>query len=395
MIYNTDTESGEFMESISDYVKKFGSFRFSEMGVTEVDNAVFSRLAYLDLTPFAGMTLSEAAEKYENDDNSNKIFSETVDLLKNAGNTIRFGYITIEGCREIVSEDMQTAFYAVTFATDKNTFFIAFRGTDDKIVSFYEDAKLAYAFPVASQTSALSYVTGELQLHDGKFFLGGHSKGGNLAVFAFLFLREEEKDRIIRVYNNDGPGFPQEIADILFTRKNCEKIYNLMPEDSIIGRMLSDGGKTKIIKSSASGVSQHNMFTWEINGAGFKAVKRFSMFSEYMEDTLTQSLETLPPERMKDAANAVFEIAKSSGIKSLKDINIKNYRSLIPAAAEMKKLVDDETDDIPVIVRTLAKSMVDSMSVEKIVERSMPEVMSKIDEIAEKIKNKAEEKNES
>lgn len=395
MIYNTDTESGEIMENICDYVKRFGSIRFSDMGINEADNAVFSRLAYLDLTPFAGMTLSEAAEKYESDDNSNKIFTQTVDLLKSAGNTIRFGYITIDGCREIVSEDLQTAFYAVTFATDKKTFFIAFRGTDDKIVSFYEDAKLAYAFPIASQTSALSFVTEELQMREGKFFLGGHSKGGNLAVFAFLFLREDEKDRIIRVYNNDGPGFPQEIADLLFTRKNCEKIYNIMPEDSIIGRMLSDGGKTKIIKSSAAGVAQHNIFTWEINGAGFKAVKRFSMLSEYMEDTLTQSLETLPPERMKDAANAVFEIAKNSGIKSLKDINIKNYKSLIPAVSEMKKLVDNETDDIPVIVRTLAKSLVDSMSVEKIVERSMPEVMSKIDEIAEKIKNKAEKKNEN
>ena len=119
------------------------------------------------------------------------------------------------------------------------------------------------------------------------------------------------------------------------------------------------------------------------------------MFSEYMEDTLTQSLETLEPERMKDAANAVFEIAKNSGIKSLKDINIKNYRSLIPAAAEMKKLVDSDADDIPVIVRTLAKSMVDSMSVEKIVERSMPEVMSRIDELAEKIKNRNDENSES
>ena len=360
------------------------------MGITEADNAVFSRLAYLDLTPYAGKTLGEAAEEYESGGESGKTLIETADLLKAAGNTIRYGYITITDCREIVSDNMQTAFYAVTFAVDKNTFFIAFRGTDDKIVGFYEDAKLAYAFPVSSQTSALSYVTQQFEEHDGKFFLGGHSKGGNLAIFAFLFLREEEKDRIIRVYNNDGPGFPQEIADILFTRENCEKIYNIMPEDSIIGRMLTDGGRIKIVKSTANGAAQHNIFTWEINGAGFKAAKRFSMLSEYMEDTLTQSLETLPPERMRDAAAAVFEIAKNSGIKTLKDISVKNYKSLIPAVAELKKLVDDNTDDIPVIVRTLAKSLADSISVEKIVERSMPDIMSKIDEITEKLKSKSE-----
>lgn len=381
------------MADISDYAATFGSFRFSEMGITEADNAIFSRLAYLDLTPFTGKTLGETAEEYEPGDESNKTLHETYELLKKAGKTIRYGYITIVDCREIVSDDMQTAFYAVTFATDKNTFFIAFRGTDDKIVGFYEDAKLAYAFPVSSQTSALSYVTDQLDTRKGRFFLGGHSKGGNLAIFAFLFLREAQKDRIIRVYNNDGPGFPQEIADILFTKANGEKILNLLPEDSIIGRMLSDGGKIKIVKSTATGAAQHNLFTWEINGAGFKTVKRFSQFSEYMEDSLTQSLETLPPERMRDAAAAVFEIAKNSGIKTLKDINIKNFRSLLPAVAELKQLLDEDTDDIPVIVKTLAKSMVDALSVEKIVERSMPEVMSKIDEFTEKIRNKAEEKN--
>lgn len=378
------------MADIFEYIKRFGTLRFTNMGITEADNAVFSRLAYLDLTPYAGETLGEAAEEYESGGESGKTLIETADLLKAAGNTIRYGYITITDCREIVSDNMQTAFYAVTFAVDKNTFFIAFRGTDDKIVGFYEDAKLAYAFPVSSQTSALSYVTQQFEEHYGKFFLGGHSKGGNLAIFAFLFLREEEKDRIIRVYNNDGPGFPQEIADILFTRENCEKIYNIMPEDSIIGRMLTDGGRIKIVKSTASGAAQHNIFTWEINGAGFKAAKRFSMLSEYMEDTLTQSLETLPPERMRDAAAAVFEIAKNSGIKTLKDISVKNYKSLIPAVAELKKLVDDNTDDIPVIVRTLAKSLADSISVEKIVERSMPDIMSKIDEITEKLKSKSE-----
>ncbi len=378
------------MADIFEYVNRFGSFRFTNMGVTEADNAVFSRLAYLDLSPFTGRTLGEAAEGYKMTDESNKVINDTYRLLKTAGNTIRFGYITISDCRETVSENLQTAFFAVTFSLNADTNIIAFRGTDDRIVSFYEDAKLAYAFPIASQTTALGYVTEQLAQRDGKFFLAGHSKGGNLAVFAFLFLRDEEKERIIRVYNNDGPGFPQEIADILFTRKNCEKIFNLLPEDSIIGRMLSDGGKVKIIKSTASGAAQHNIFTWEINGSGFSEAKRFSMLSEYMEDTLTQSLESLPPERMKDAAAAVFEIAKNSGIKTLKDINIRNYRSLIPAVSELRKLVDENTDDIPIIVQTLAKSLVDSLSFEKIVERSVPEVMDKIEEFTGRLKSRSE-----
>lgn len=388
MIYNTDTESGGNMNSLTEYVKKFGSFRFGNMGMTEADNAVFCRLAYLELARFTGKTLGEAAEEYPLPENANDILKDTVYLLREAGKTIRFGYITVENCREITSNNLETAFYAVTFAVDIDTFFIAFRGTDDKILSFYDDAKLAYSFPIASQTTAMGYVTERLSEHNGNFFLGGHSKGGNQALFAYMFLRDDEKSRILRVYNNDGPGFPQEIADILFTPANCEKVYNLLPEDSIIGRMLTDGGKIKIVKSTASGVAQHNMFTWELNGSAFKAVKRFSALSEYMEDTLTQSLETLPPERMQSAAAAIFEIAKNSGIKSVKDINVKNIKNILPAVAELKKLVDESNDDIPVIVRILAKSLVDSASVEKIIGHSMPDINDTINTISNKIQTR-------
>lgn len=374
------------MADIFDYVKKYGSFRFNEMGISDIDNAVFSRLAYLDFSGYAGKTLGEISEEYEIPADDNKATADTVALLKAVGKSIRFGYTAVYNCVEILSEDLANAFYAVTFATDADTFFIAFRGTDDKIVSFYEDAELAYSFPISSQTSALCYVTEELEERKGKFFLGGHSKGGNLALFAYLFLRDEEKERIIRVYNNDGPGFPEDIANILFTRKNSEKIVNILPEDSIIGRMLTIGGKTKIVKSTAAGVSQHNIFTWVTSAAEFARTEKFSLLSEYMEDTLTQSLDTLPPEKMKAAATAVFEIAKKSGIGSLKDISIKNYKSLIPAILRMKTLVDDKDDEIPVIVRTLAKSLVDSISVEKMIDYSMPDIKNKIDSLTDKIK---------
>lgn len=219
MIYNTDTESGDNMNSLTEYVKKFGSFRFGNMGMTEADNAVFCRLAYLELARFTGKTLGAAAEEYPLPENANDILKDTVYLLREAGKTIRFGYITVENCREITSNNLETAFYAVTFAVDIDTFFIAFRGTDDKILSFYDDAKLAYSFPIASQTTAMGYVTERLSEHNGNFFLGGHSKGGNQALFAYMFLRDDEKSRILRVYNNDG--FP------VFRRRS--PIYCLRP----------------------------------------------------------------------------------------------------------------------------------------------------------------------
>ena len=109
---------------------------------------------------------------------------------------------------------------------------------------------------------------------------------------AYLFLKDEEKEHIIRVYNNDGPGLPNEVAEIMFTPQANETVLNLLPEDSIVGRMLAPGGKNKIIKSEASGGAQHNIFTWILKGSEFESAKRFSLLSDYMEDTLTESLES-------------------------------------------------------------------------------------------------------
>lgn len=279
---------------------------------------------------------------------------------------------------------MATAFYAVTFKLDENLFFSAFRGTDEKIVSFYEDAELAYKFPISSQATALKYISETIEKLGGRHFIGGHSKGGNLAIFAFLFLSNQEKDHIIRVYNNDGPGLPNEVAEIMFTPQASETVYNLLPEDSIIGRMLAPGGKTKIIKSDAVGGAQHNMFTWILKGSEFEAAKRFSLLSEYMEDTLTESLETTEPEQLRSIVQKLFEIAKSAGIKTIDDINIKNYKSIIAAVPELYKLANDENGEIPAVIKTLFSSFINSINLEKMMQYSLPDLEDAINSAAQR-----------
>lgn len=379
------------MKNIFDYIEEYKDIKFSEMGVNEIDNAVFSRLAYLDFTVYAGKTVSEISEKYNYTDNEKKTIAQTEELLKIIGKTKRFGKTTVYDASEIIDEDSSNAFYAVTFGISKEIYFIAFRGTDDKIASFYEDAELAYTFPIKSQTAALSYVSSAIFNRKGKFFFGGHSKGGNLAMFAYLFLRNEEKDRVIRVYNNDGPGFPEEISAVLFTPNEKEKVISILPEDSIIGRMLSLGGKIKIVKSEASGAFQHNIFTWETSGAEFVSAKKFSLLSEYMEDSLTESLENLPPEKIKSVTETIFSIAKNSGIKSLKDISIKNYKGIVTALIEFSRMNDEETDEQSEIVKTLVRSLINSISIEKMISYSFPNLANVLTEIQTKTEDRISE----
>lgn len=382
------------MNDIFEYIEEYKNFKFSQMGVTEIDNAIFSRLAYLNFTPFAGKTIGEISEKYPYSENEKKTMEQTQELLKALSNTKRYEYITVCDASEIFDEDSANAFYAVTFEIQNDLFFIAYRGTDDTIASYYEDAELAYTFPIRSQTAALSYVSTALFNRDGRFYLGGHSKGGNLALFAFLFLREDEKDRIIRVYNNDGPGFPEEISAVIFTPSTRDKIISILPEDSIIGRMLTLGGKIKIVKSDALPASQHNMFTWEVNGAEFADGKKFSLLSEYMEDSLSESLENLPPEKIKRVTETIFSIAKNSGIKSLKDINIKNYKGIVTALIEFSKRSDEESDEQSEIIRTLVRSLINSISIEKMISYSFPNLANVLTEIQTRTEDRISELSE-
>ena len=259
------------------------------------------------------------------------------------------------------------------------------RGTDEKIVSFYEDAELAYKFPITSQATALKYISEAIANLGGRYYIGGHSKGGNLAIFSYLFLKDEEKEHIIRVYNNDGPGLPNEVAEIMFTPQANETVLNLLPEDSIVGRMLAPGGKNKIIKSEASGGAQHNIFTWILKGSEFESAKRFSLLSDYMEDTLTESLETMNPEQLKSIVQKLFEIAKAAGIKTIDDISIKNYKSLIVAVPELYKLVNDENSEVPDTVKTLISSFINSINIEKIINYSLPDFEDALNTAAKKL----------
>ena len=359
------------MKTIFDYAAKYGENAFSSVPLNEVDNVIFSRLSYLDFCKFKGKTLRETAESFsdassEDSGRRNKIMERTEELLRLLGETERFGSVLIEDFEEIAGGSYETAFCAVTFRLFDDIFYIAYRGTDEQILSFYEDAELAYSFPVKAQLAALSYTNRIFDTFSGSFYLGGHSKGGNLALFAYVFTKYENKERIITVYNNDGPGFPKDLVGVLFTEQNSKKIINLAPNGSIVGRMLEEGGAYTIIKSLAIGILQHNVFTWITDGDKFERADKFNVLSEYMEDTLTQSLDTVSRDDLQKTVEAIYRIAKRGGIKTLDDINKKNSAYILLAILEAARSENNASEEISGIVRTLGKSLIDSLDITKL-----------------------------
>lgn len=361
------------MKDLFSYIEETKSLDFEHMGLTEIDNVIFSRLAYIDLSDFSGKTLEAAAAKAEYADDEAKNILKTYDLLKAAAKSKRFKNTIISEAKEIISEDKGAAFFGIRFQISKQLSFIAFRGTDEKIMSLYEDAELAYSFPIPSQIAALNFVKQTIQKSNDRLYIGGHSKGGNLALFSYIFLDDAQKEHIIKVYNNDGPGFPKELVSLLIKPYIAEKIVNIAPEDSIVGRMLETNGAYRVIKSTAIGAGQHNLFTWIVNGVQFETAEKFSLLSEYMEDTLTAGLNNASGEEMKKAVQTIYKIAMNSEIKTTKDINPKNFKGMILALIQMADKENNASDEISAVIKILIKSLIDSIDLKKFITYSLPE----------------------
>lgn len=374
------------MSDIFEYIEKNKDITFAEQKLTEVDNVIFSRLSYLELNEFVGKSFKEIAETYNfTDKDDNKIFAKTTikteELLEAVAKTKRYENVILAYLKEIASVDYATAFYGCLFRLTDDISYISFRGTDDKIMSFYEDAELAYSFPIPSQVAALHYVRAVVEKFSGKFYIGGHSKGGNLALFSYVFLDNELKDRIKKTYNNDGPGFPNELAKILITPDIAAKIDTIVPECSIVGRMLETGDEFKIIKSEAIGASQHNIFTWIVNENKFEKAEKFSLLSELVEDTLTESLGTVSSDDIKNAAQTIYKIAVKCGIESTDDINISNIKSIFSSLIEISKAEKDGSSDLSLIIKTLTKSLFNSLDMEKIISYGLTDKLENLKEV--------------
>lgn len=361
------------MKDLFSYIEETKSLDFEHMGLTEIDNVIFSRLAYIDLSDFSGKTLEAAAAEAEYADDEAKNILKTYDLLKAAAKSKRFKNTIISEAKEIISEDKGAAFFGIRFQILKQLSFIAFRGTDEKIMSLYEDAELAYSFPIPSQIAALNFIKQTIQKSNDRLYIGGHSKGGNLALFSYIFLDDAQKEHIIKVYNNDGPGFPKELVSLLIKPYIAEKIVNIAPEDSIVGRMLETNGAYRVIKSTAIGAGQHNLFTWIVNGVQFETAEKFSLLSEYMEDTLTAGLNNASGEEMKKAVQTIYKIAMNSEIKTTKDINPKNFKGMILALIQMADKENNASDEISAVIKILIKSLIDSIDLKKFITYSLPE----------------------
>ena len=319
------------MANVLDYLDWRGDLPFPSAPFCEVDNLILSLLAYMDFSDPERSAedpplLSEAAERFFRLHPRKKgalgvlLPDQFYDLLEKAAKSRRFGSLRLLAHENRVDEELETQFSATTFTLDSRMTFVAFRGTDDTIIGWKEDFNMSYRFPVPAQEEALRYLERVAEMVSGPLLVGGHSKGGNLAVYAAAFCAPAVQNRIHRVWSNDGPGFFPQVLACPEYRAVRDRICSILPRSSIVGVILDSDSETVLVESSAVGPMQHDGMTWQVLGPAFVRAKGPSRSSRQADRTFQSLVQEMAPEQRREFAETLFSAFKELGTSTLTDL---------------------------------------------------------------------------
>ena len=342
-------------ENVITYLRWRGDLSFSQSPFCEVDNLVLSMTCYLNYESCVGaspkarpVALATAIDTVIHGDEDGEkqclgfYFPQIgYDMANLMIASRRFAGTEMVAYVNEIDEEKHIQFCAMTFLLPDDTMFVAFRGTDDNIVGWKEDFMMAFMSPVPAQARAKEYLEDvAMAFPQRKIRVGGHSKGGNLSVYAAVYAPEEVQKRIIRVYSNDGPGFMPEFFQEEGYMRIEKKIMTLIPQSSIVGVLLHHSRHFHIIHSTQKAVMQHDPFSWTVCGTHFQYEKSRSTFGIRADATLDRWVEGMTMEEREICIKNLFDAISSSGAKKLSDIaadKLRSIRVMITSFARMEK----------------------------------------------------------
>ena len=291
------------MSSLIEYIKWYSEFSFYDKPFNEVDNLVLSCLAYykFDLKKSEGRPAQ-----------LKRCLVGGGDFANAARESVRFGQIVVSDYVDIFDKKASAQFAAVKFRLSEGLYYIAFRGTDNTMVGWREDFMMSYKSTVGQQQS-VSYL--EKAIGEGEYYVGGHSKGGHLAVYGCCHLGDEQLRRVKRIYNNDGPGLCAQVSDVSLAEKVRTRITLILPQYCIFGKLFAQKiPDTKIVKSSNKGIMQHDIASWRVDCGELDRASDFDSDSLWLNDIADKWLSDVEPDKREKLINSFFDAFDENGV---------------------------------------------------------------------------------
>ena len=343
------------MSNMVDYIKWRGDITFAQDPFNEIDNVILSELCYtsfdgivpgpeIDVKIPLSLVYEQFFEKYDRKELLQKKTSLKVPpfLMDELVKAERFQNMYLTGyVNEVVSEE-EFQFSAVTFILDDGTYFVAYRGTDSTITGWKEDINMGYLYQTPGQLRAAKYLNDNFKDKDCKLRVGGHSKGGNFAVYASSFCDESIQDKIITVYTNDGPGFREEVVTSDGYNRILPKIFSTVPGSSVVGLLLENNLNHNVVRSENEGLAQHDIMSWNVYRNRFIRCASVAESSINLDKTLTSWLSELSEEDRKTFIDALFKPLEDTGITTIDELSKISFDNIKAVKAAYDKLPEEQ-----------------------------------------------------
>lgn len=327
------------MANILDYVKDYGHYTLNQKPFGAEDNLVLAQLSYgryeggQSQMPCALSELMGSVER-----GLSRLDGR---LFKLAATSARFsGAIAFEYVSTFDPEQ-EKQFSAITYLLPDGTAYIAYRGTDNTLVGWKEDFNLSFMTPVPAQIEALDYINRIGGMLGCPLRVGGHSKGGNLAVYASAYCKQPIEQRIIEIYNNDGPGHDTNTVNSEGYLRIKSRIRSYIPKSSVIGMLMEHGDDYTVVDSDAHGLFQHNPYTWLMRDGEFIVVEHLSKTSMCINESIRQWLKDMSAEKRKSMFNIVFDVLSASDAKTVRELT-SSFSYLTPILAAAGELTPED-----------------------------------------------------
>ena len=343
------------MGHILDYLEWRGDLSFESDKINEIDMVALSFVPLLDLEGIApkmdsgeAISLKELMTRY-NDPNYGKSrdigllipYSYLIMLTKIAS-AERYKNLLVRDYVKIIDYENTEQLSCVTLTYNDKYNLVIYSGTDDTTIGWKENFEAMYQDFSLASLDGVKYLSAQAVKYPGKVYVFGHSKGGNISLVSTMKCSDDAYKRIERTYSFDGQGIPR--IEIL-SEKECErfkKVYKIVPDSSIVGRIFTHLGKIKIVKSSNKGVNQHDAMSWELSGKKFNYVKSFNRDSDEIKRLVDGALEKLTDNDKREVVRVIYGLCEENDIKTLLELRKKRsgfIKSFMKLSKQDKKLV--------------------------------------------------------
>lgn len=339
------------MGNIMDYISWRGDLSFEQSQFNEVDNLILACFSYVNLdgisavTKQKGIGLKKLTKEFMKlhtmkELEADKSFIRLAPfMMMEMAKSVRFGKCVVRNYVNDIVTEAEQQFAAMEIVLEDGTSYVSFRGTDDTIIGWKEDFNLSTGV-VPAQKRAIEYLQKISEHTDGMLRVGGHSKGGNLAIYGSVMCKSAHEKRL-EIYSNDGPGFSREFQELPETKEMMPKIIRIIPEYSIIGTLLEHEKEPVIVASSSKGLLQHDGFSWEVQGPAL--VRRDSLNKTALRfiEILHKWIDGMDMEQKRLLIEDLFATLQASGYENLSEVQSGGLKSLAAMVKRVEKFAPE------------------------------------------------------